>query len=74
MNGLLFERGDADDLAVQLRRFVEEKHLLGRLMDGTPIVRSTEDEAAELEAIYQDLIRKKAQSGLDAYTTQNVTI
>jgi glycosyltransferase involved in cell wall biosynthesis len=59
VNGLLFERGDVDDLAHQLRRIVEEPGLLERLRAGVPPVRTIEEEVTELEVIYQDLTARK---------------
>jgi glycosyltransferase involved in cell wall biosynthesis len=55
VSGLLFERGNVDDLAKQLRRIVEEPALLERLQDGVPSVKTSEEEVTELEAIYRDL-------------------
>ena len=74
VNGLLFERGNADDLAIQLRRIVEEPGLLGQLYQRVPPVKTIEEESAELAAIYHALIKKKAQSGLGAYISQDVAI
>ena len=54
-SGLLFERGDVDDLARQLRRLVEEPGLLERLQAGIPRVKTIEEEVTELEALYLDL-------------------
>jgi glycosyltransferase involved in cell wall biosynthesis len=59
VNGLLFERGDVDDLARQLRRIVEDPGLLERLRAGVPQVKTIEEEVAELEAIYSDLTSRK---------------
>jgi glycosyltransferase involved in cell wall biosynthesis len=54
VNGLLFERGNVDDLTKQLRRFFEEKDLLGKLRAGIPRVKKIEEEVDELEQIYWD--------------------
>jgi glycosyltransferase involved in cell wall biosynthesis len=55
VNGLLFERGNVEDLARQLRRIVEEPSLLERLRAGVPRVKTIGEEVTELEAIYSDL-------------------
>jgi glycosyltransferase involved in cell wall biosynthesis len=55
VSGLLFERGDADDLTRQLRRVLEEPGLLERLQAGVPPVKTIEEEVTELETIYQSL-------------------
>lgn len=56
VNGLLFERGDIDGLAVQLQRLVNEPDLLKKLSAGIPPVKRIEEEAAELEEIYLQLV------------------
>lgn len=55
VNGLLFERGDADDLARQLLRIINEPGLLGRLQSGIPPVKDVEQELYELLAIYEQV-------------------
>lgn len=57
VNGLLFERGNADDLARQLRRVIEEPGLLERLKAGIPKVKTIEEEVGELEKIYDELVQ-----------------
>ncbi len=52
-SGLLFERGDVDSLAGQLRRLIEEPGLLEHLRAGVPPVRSVDEEMDELEEIYR---------------------
>lgn len=54
-NGLLFDKGDARSLAAQLRRFFDEPSLLSRLCSGIAPVKTMEDEAVELAALYQHL-------------------
>jgi GT2 family glycosyltransferase/glycosyltransferase involved in cell wall biosynthesis len=54
-NGLLFTPGDADDLARQLRRLVDEPDLLSRLRRGIRPVRSFEDDLAATLARYRSL-------------------
>ena len=57
MNGLLFERGNAEDLARQLRRLIEEPGLLERLRTGIPKVKTTEEEVSELETLYREIVQ-----------------
>ena len=54
-NGLLFEPGDPEDLARQLRRLIEEPGLLEALGEGTGGVRSVEDSVGEMLALYERL-------------------
>jgi glycosyltransferase involved in cell wall biosynthesis len=56
VNGLLFERGNVNDLQKQLRCVVREPRLLERLQSGIPFVKLIEDEVSEFEAIYKTLI------------------
>jgi glycosyltransferase involved in cell wall biosynthesis len=56
VNGLLFERGNVDDLARQMCRIYEENGLLDRLREGIPAVRTVDEELNELEMIYKNLI------------------
>jgi glycosyltransferase involved in cell wall biosynthesis len=58
-NGLKFKPGDADDLARQLRRLLDEPGLLARLQAGIEPVKSLSQEMDELEGIYQDLVERK---------------
>jgi glycosyltransferase involved in cell wall biosynthesis len=53
--GLLFERGDAGDLARQLRRVIEEPGLLDSMKRQIPPVKTIAEEVNELEAIYFEL-------------------
>jgi glycosyltransferase involved in cell wall biosynthesis len=62
INGLLFQRGDADDLARQLRRLVDEPGLLERLRAGVSAVKTIEQEVEELEAIYAGILRVRSAS------------
>lgn len=54
-NGLLFERGDVQGLARQLRRLTVEPGLLERLRAGITPVKTIAAEMDELEALYQAL-------------------
>jgi glycosyltransferase involved in cell wall biosynthesis len=58
VNGLLFERGDVDDLARQLRRVINEPDLLEQLRVGIVPVKRIEEEVTELEMIYKDVVQK----------------
>lgn len=55
VNGLMFERGNVNDLQTQLQRIVHEPGLLERLKSGIPPVKLIEDEVSEFEAIYKTL-------------------
>lgn len=59
VNGLLFETGDVDDLALQMRRIVEDPALLEYLSAGIPPVRAIEQEVDELVAVYHQLIGRQ---------------
>jgi glycosyltransferase involved in cell wall biosynthesis len=52
-NGLLFAPGDANDLARQLRRLLDDPSLLPTLRAGIGAVKSVAQEMDELEEIYQ---------------------
>jgi glycosyltransferase involved in cell wall biosynthesis len=52
-NGLLFKPGDPDSLAQQLRRLLEDPHLLPKLRAGIRPVKRLAQEIRELEEIYQ---------------------
>jgi glycosyltransferase involved in cell wall biosynthesis len=56
LNGLLFKRGDSEDLARQLQRVTMEDGLLGQLQEGIAPVKTVEQEVTELELIYKNLI------------------
>jgi glycosyltransferase involved in cell wall biosynthesis len=57
-NGLLFSRGDVDNLSSQMKRIVNELGLLEQLVRGIPAVKSFEDELEDLEISYRNLIEK----------------
>jgi glycosyltransferase involved in cell wall biosynthesis len=65
VNGLLFERGDSDDLARQLKRIAEEPGLLDRLRYGIPMVKQVNEEMEELEQIYIELLQVASASGME---------
>jgi glycosyltransferase involved in cell wall biosynthesis len=62
LNGLLFDRGDVDDLSSQLRRIVGEPGLLERLKVGIPSVKHIQEEVEELEGIYARLNEARLQA------------
>ena len=57
IDGLLYQRGNVDDLALQLQRVVDEPGLLYRLKSGIPEVKNVDEEVGELEFMYLDLIK-----------------
>jgi glycosyltransferase involved in cell wall biosynthesis len=70
-SGLLFERGNAEDLASQIRHILDEPGLLEQLRGGIPRVRTVQDEVDTLENKYLELISEVNISCLDASGTQN---
>jgi glycosyltransferase involved in cell wall biosynthesis len=56
-SGLLFEMGNADDLARQLRKLAEEPEQVKRLRAGIPEVRTIDDNIDELLDVYARLTR-----------------
>lgn len=56
VTGLLFERGNTDDLAKQLRRVVEDPQLVSQFQTQIPHVKSVEEHVVELEQRYQNLL------------------
>jgi glycosyltransferase involved in cell wall biosynthesis len=61
VTGLLFQVGNADDLAAKIRLLIQDRHLRERLRANIGPVKSIEENAQELEAIYQEVIA--AQQG-----------
>lgn len=55
VNGLLFAHGSSADLALQIRRLVEDPALLPQLVSGIESVKSVAQEMDELVGIYQEL-------------------
>jgi glycosyltransferase involved in cell wall biosynthesis len=66
-NGLLFEPGDAEDLARQLRRLTEEPGLLEGLGKSPRSVRTVEDSVDEMLTMYERLrdLRRGRQTAAD---------
>jgi glycosyltransferase involved in cell wall biosynthesis len=60
-NGLLFPRGDADALTIQLRRVRDEPGLLPQLQQGIPAVKTMAQHAAELEEVYAHVLAARRQ-------------
>ena len=58
LSGLLFERGNEKDLAVQLTRVLSEPGLLKNLQANLPVVKSTREEVTELENLYDTVTKK----------------
>ena len=62
VNGLLFERGNADDLKNQLVQLIDEPFLLNKLRTGISPVMQIQNHVDKLENIYGDLIHQKVGS------------
>jgi glycosyltransferase involved in cell wall biosynthesis len=58
INGLLFRRGNKDDLGRQLKRLIDEPDLLDRLRAGITAVKTMDQEVEELESLYGEVIRR----------------
>jgi glycosyltransferase involved in cell wall biosynthesis len=56
VNGLLFEPESSEDLADQIKQFLLQPQLLKNLIDGSLVVKTVDQEAMELENVYQYLI------------------
>jgi len=54
--GLQFQVGDAGDLAAKMRRFIEDRSLVEQFRRQMPPVKSIEENAQELEVIYEQLV------------------
>ncbi|RLB00268.1 MAG: hypothetical protein DRG83_11790 [Deltaproteobacteria bacterium] len=57
-NGLLFEVGNSDDLYVKIQTFIENPSLVEALSGNIKPVKTIEENAKELEAIYNELIAR----------------
>lgn len=64
LNGLLFRRGDAEDLACQMRRIIDEPGLLEQLKRGIPSVKTVGQEARNLEKLYKELRQHPSTTAL----------
>ena len=61
VDGFLFRPGDADDLARQLQRLLDEPDLLPRLRANAPPVMTIEEQMQALMGIYQNVQRMRKQ-------------
>ncbi|KPK99071.1 MAG: hypothetical protein AMJ95_01265 [Omnitrophica WOR_2 bacterium SM23_72] len=60
VNGLLFAPGDINDLKVKIEHVLAHPDKLERLKEHIPAVKSIEDHAKEIEAIYNELLKKRS--------------
>jgi glycosyltransferase involved in cell wall biosynthesis len=58
-NGLLFETGNSVDLQAKMERLIDDPSLLPIYSGNAERIKSIEENAAELEQIYERLIRQK---------------
>ncbi len=56
VSGLLFDRGDAENLARQMNQIITERGLLDRLRERVPTVKTVSEELNELGSIYGELM------------------
>jgi glycosyltransferase involved in cell wall biosynthesis len=61
-NGLLFEVGNSNDLARKMRMIFENPILLRQLESSVPRVKSAEQNAKEIEAVYEEVIFTRARA------------
>ncbi|MBM3329444.1 MAG: glycosyltransferase [Calditrichaeota bacterium] len=69
VNGILFEPGNADDLASAIRKLAAAPEMLASLRDGIEPVKSIDEDATGLLEVYQELrtgARTKVELGLAA--------
>jgi glycosyltransferase involved in cell wall biosynthesis len=64
VNGLLFKRGNSEELARQMRRILEEPGLLEQLVNGIQPVKTIQQEVEEFEEIYTELIQQEIEIDL----------
>jgi glycosyltransferase involved in cell wall biosynthesis len=62
VNGLLFERGNVEDLVNQIQRIVNEPELVRKLKLGIPQIKSVQEEGSEIEQMYAELFQRQAKS------------
>lgn len=62
-NGLLFEVGNSDDLARKMRLIAENHILLRQLERNAPHVKSIEQNAKDIEEVYEELIYRREKAG-----------
>ncbi len=56
VNGLTFGPGSVRSLRAALMRLIDDRDLLARLRQGIPAVKSIEDNAAEIEELYREIL------------------
>ena len=61
-NGLLYRVGDAEDLARQMARVVEDPSLLDRLRTPVVPIKTIEEDAATMERRYLELVEARSES------------
>ncbi len=61
VNGLLFDHDSVEDLSIQLYRVLNEPVLIERLRSGIKPVKTTEEEIAEINEIYQSLLVRRKE-------------
>ena len=59
VNGLLFEAGNADDLAIQIQKLLDNPTLLDTLAKQAKLVRTIDDEMAYITELYQQVTNHK---------------
>ena len=59
INGLLFERGNAEDLAHVMLRVVDDPSLLARLAQSIPPPRTVQQDMGDMMPIYEKVLDKK---------------
>lgn len=64
VNGLLFNPGDSNDLQEKIQYLIDSPDIIERLKENIPKVKSIEDNASEVEDIYNKLIAKKESAEL----------
>ncbi|KPK98825.1 MAG: hypothetical protein AMJ95_02470 [Omnitrophica WOR_2 bacterium SM23_72] len=60
VNGLLFTPGDINDLKEKIEHILSHPDKLERFKEHIPAVKSIEDHAKEIEALYSDLLKRKS--------------
>lgn len=62
ISGFLFRAGDVADLRAKMQRLLDEPDLLAKLRQGVQPVKTMQENARELETIYQQLVDRKRSS------------
>jgi len=61
-NGLLFEAGNSNDLARKMRMIVQNPILLRQLERNVPHVKSVEQNAKEIEEVYEEVVHRRGKA------------